>query len=87
MSTGFSSDTAVRARQAALVVRVIEHVRDLRSSGSAAMDLCWVAAGRIDAYFETGTRYWDRAAGALSAGHETLRETGTVAVVNVKETP
>ncbi len=67
LSTGFSSDPAVRARQAALVVRVIQHVRDLRSSGSAALDLCWVAAGRIDAYFESGARYWDWAAGALIA--------------------
>ncbi|MEU6914457.1 inositol monophosphatase family protein [Streptomyces olindensis] len=67
LSTGFSSDPAVRTQQAALAARVITHVRDIRSSGSAAMDLCWVAAGRLGAYYEGDTRHWDRAAGALIA--------------------
>ncbi|MEV0440443.1 inositol monophosphatase family protein [Streptomyces spectabilis] len=67
VSTGFSSDPATRDRQAALAARVVARVRDIRSSGSAALDLCWVAAGRLDAYYESGTRLWDRAAGALIA--------------------
>ncbi|QCX80778.1 Inositol-1-monophosphatase [Streptomyces sp. YIM 121038] len=67
VSTGFSSDPAARARQAALAAQVVRHVRDIRSSGSAALDLCWVAAGRLGAYYESGTRLWDRAAGVLIA--------------------
>ncbi|MFI8199451.1 inositol monophosphatase family protein [Streptomyces sp. NPDC085942] len=67
LSTGLSSDLAVRARQAALAARIACRVRDVRSSGSAALDLCWVAGGRLGAYYESDTRHWDRAAGALIA--------------------
>ncbi|GHE70266.1 inositol monophosphatase [Streptomyces longispororuber] len=67
ISTGFSSDAEVRDRQAACAARVVRRVRDLRSSGSAALDLCWVAAGRLDGYYEADLRPWDRAAGVLIA--------------------
>ncbi|WP_197322285.1 inositol monophosphatase family protein [Saccharomonospora sp. NB11] len=67
VSTGFSSDSAHRRRQAALLETVLEQVADVRSSGSAALDLCWVACGRLDGYYESDTRYWDRAAGVLIA--------------------
>jgi myo-inositol-1(or 4)-monophosphatase len=40
-------------------------VRDIRRGGSAAIDLAWVACGRLDGYYELGTRHWDRAAGML----------------------
>ncbi|MEY7971412.1 inositol monophosphatase family protein [Saccharomonospora xinjiangensis] len=67
VSTGFSSDPALRPRQAEVVARVVRAAGDLRGSGSAALDLCWVAAGRLDAYYESGLRCWDWAAGALIA--------------------
>ncbi|MFI1012776.1 inositol monophosphatase family protein [Streptomyces sp. NPDC020965] len=67
VSTGFSSDLDLRSRQADLATRVVGRVRDLRNSGSAALDLCWVAAGRLDAYYEAGLYRWDHAAGALIA--------------------
>ncbi|HEX6969462.1 MAG TPA: inositol monophosphatase family protein [Micromonosporaceae bacterium] len=67
VGTGFSRDTTVRARQAALLGSLVNRVRDIRHSGSAALDLCWVAAGRLDVYYEADLRYWDRAAGVLIA--------------------
>lgn len=67
VSTGFSADAEIRARQARCAARVLRRVRDLRSSGSAALDLCWVAAGRLDGYYEADLRPWDHAAGALIA--------------------
>jgi myo-inositol-1(or 4)-monophosphatase len=55
----------VRARQAEIVSGLITRVRDIRRGGSAALDLCWTAAGRTDAYYERGIKPWDYAAGAL----------------------
>ncbi len=49
------------------LTEVIGAVRDIRRLGSAALDLCYVAAGRYDAYFETGLNSWDAAAGELIA--------------------
>lgn len=68
VATGFSYSAERRAAQGVVAARVLPSVRDLRRAGSAALDLCWVAAGRVDAYFEEGTRIWDRAAGGLVAG-------------------
>lgn len=65
VATGFSYDAGERAAQAAIVARVAGSVRDIRRAGSAALDLAWVAAGRIDAYFEVSRSAWDTAAGAL----------------------
>ena len=65
VATGFGYDAAVREVQGALVARLLPQVRDIRRLGSAALDLCWVAAGRYDAYFERGVHHWDVAAGAL----------------------
>lgn len=48
------------------VSRVLHACQDIRRNGSAALDLCWVAAGRLDGYFET-VKPWDMAAGALIA--------------------
>ena len=67
VGTGFSYDAGVRARQGRVVAEVLPRVRDIRRAGSAALDLCWVAAGRLDAYYESGTHHWDRAAAALVA--------------------
>jgi myo-inositol-1(or 4)-monophosphatase len=67
VGTGFSYDAARRARQGAVVAQVLPVVRDIRRVGAAAIDLCWVAAGRLDAYYERGLAPWDLGAGALVA--------------------
>lgn len=67
VATGFSYAAADRAWQAQVLTGVLPHVRDIRRSGSAALDICAVAAGRVDAYYELGPAPWDRAAGAVVA--------------------
>ncbi|URM89331.1 inositol monophosphatase [Streptomyces sp. MRC013] len=67
VSTGFNYVTTVRAHQAEVARRLLPLVRDIRRSGSAAVDLADVAAGRLDGYYERGLRPWDRAAGVLVA--------------------
>ena len=67
VGTGFSYEAPRRAHQAAALTHVLPAVRDIRRGGSAALDLCWVAAGRLDAFYERGLQPWDRAAGALVA--------------------
>lgn len=67
VGTGFGYIQSRRARQADVAQRVIPRVRDIRRGGSAAIDLCDVAAGRLDAYYERGLNPWDLAAGALIA--------------------
>ncbi|HET6690633.1 MAG TPA: inositol monophosphatase family protein [Miltoncostaeaceae bacterium] len=65
VATGFEYTAEARARQARLLTAVLPAVRDVRRFGAAALDLCWVAAGRFDGYFETGLKPWDRAAGEM----------------------
>jgi myo-inositol-1(or 4)-monophosphatase len=65
--TGFSYHAARRADQGELVRRLLPRARDVRLFGSTALELCWVACGRADAYFQHETAIWDRAAGALIA--------------------
>lgn len=65
IGTGFQYRADERARQAQRLLRVLPAVRDLRRFGSAAIDLAWVACGRLDGYFETGLNPWDSAAGEL----------------------
>jgi myo-inositol-1(or 4)-monophosphatase len=67
VATGFGYDAAFRAAQADVVRALLPQVRDIRRGGSAALDLCSVAAGRVDAYYEAGMHIWDWAAGALIA--------------------
>jgi myo-inositol-1(or 4)-monophosphatase len=67
VATGFNYDAAVRARQAELMPRLLPRIRDIRRVGAAALDLCWCACGRYDAYFERGLNPWDVAAGSLIA--------------------
>lgn len=67
VGTGFAYSAQTRARQAAVVAGLLPVVADIRRLGSAALDLCAVAAGRLDAYFEAGLHAWDYAAGLLIA--------------------
>ncbi len=67
VGTGFGYDRSRRERQGQVAARLLPLVADLRRIGSAALDLCAVAAGRLDAYFEAGLNPWDYAAGALIA--------------------
>jgi fructose-1,6-bisphosphatase/inositol monophosphatase family enzyme len=77
VATGFSYDAARRAAQAEVLRAVLPNVRDIRRMGAAALDLCAVAAGRVDGYFEERLKPWDWAAGALVA-REAGARTGTV---------
>jgi myo-inositol-1(or 4)-monophosphatase len=72
VATGFGYDASVRARQAAILSRVLPRVRDIRRAGAAAIDLCWCACGRLDAYYERGIKPWDVAAGGLIAARAGL---------------
>ena len=65
LATGFNYAPGERARQAARLAHVLPRVRDVRRFGAAALDLAWLAAGRVDGYVETGLAPWDWAAGAL----------------------
>jgi myo-inositol-1(or 4)-monophosphatase len=67
VGTGFSYAKEQRIRQAEILRQMLPVVRDMRRMGSCALDLCMVAAGRLDAYYEDGVHVWDWAAGALIA--------------------
>jgi myo-inositol-1(or 4)-monophosphatase len=67
VATGFSYEAAQRERQGAVVARVLGRVRDIRRGGTAALDLCHVAAGHVDAYWELDLSPWDYAAGSVIA--------------------
>ena len=67
IGTGFNYSPSTREQQAARIARLLPHVRDLRRYGSAALDLCMAACGRLDAYFEEHLNSWDLAAGVLIA--------------------
>jgi myo-inositol-1(or 4)-monophosphatase len=73
VGTGFAYSGRRRTVQAALVAKILPVVRDVRRIGSAAMDLCMVAAGLLDAYYEHGLHVWDCAAGALIAAEAGAR--------------
>jgi len=73
VATGFGYSASQRASQGKLVAAVLPRVRDIRRAGSAALDMCSVAAGRVDCYYELGVHYWDIAAGSLIA-----REAGAI---------
>ncbi|CAN5129000.1 inositol monophosphatase family protein [soil metagenome] len=67
VGTGFSYEAERRSRQATVLTSVLPAVRDIRRAGAASIDLCWVACGRLDGYYEQGLQPWDFAAGALVA--------------------
>ncbi|GAA1954397.1 inositol monophosphatase family protein [Agromyces allii] len=76
VATGFGYASDLRRRQAEVLLGVLPEVRDIRRIGSAALDLCALAAGRIDAYYERGLNAWDHAAGGLIAREAGARITG-----------
>jgi myo-inositol-1(or 4)-monophosphatase len=65
VATGFGYDSDRRAIQAETLRHVLPRVRDIRRGGAAALDLAWLAAGRLDGYYERGLKPWDWAAGML----------------------
>ena len=67
VATGFAYDSQMRGRQGAVVAQLLPEVRDIRRMGTASLDLCAVATGRVNAYFERTLSPWDHAAGALIA--------------------
>lgn len=73
VATGFGYSAERRKRQAQVVAGVISQVRDIRRTGCAVVDFCWLARGRLDAFYEYGLNPWDHAAGALIA-----REAGII---------
>jgi myo-inositol-1(or 4)-monophosphatase len=76
VATGFGYRAEERRRQGAALAGLLPEVRDIRRWGSAALDLCDVAAGRVDAYYQSGLKPWDHAAGALIAAEAGLVVTG-----------
>lgn len=76
VATGFGYRVEERRAQAAVFAELLPRVRDIRRHGSAALDLCTVAAGRVDAYYEMHLNRWDFAAGALVAAEAGVVVTG-----------
>jgi myo-inositol-1(or 4)-monophosphatase len=76
VSTGFAYKADRRAEQARVVAALLPEVRDIRRIGAAALDLCFVAEGRLDAHYESGLKPWDSAAGGLVASEAGLLVTG-----------
>ncbi|MDJ1130844.1 inositol monophosphatase family protein [Streptomyces iconiensis] len=76
IGTGFGYITERRVAQAAVAQRLIPRVRDIRRGGSAAIDLCDVASGRLDGFYERGLNPWDLAAGDLIAREAGARTGG-----------
>jgi myo-inositol-1(or 4)-monophosphatase len=76
VGTGFSYRAEVRTQQLEVVAGLIARVRDIRRMGSAALDLCAVACGRLNAHFERELNPWDHAAGALIAEEAGARVSG-----------
>jgi myo-inositol-1(or 4)-monophosphatase len=73
IATGFGYERARRAVQGQVLSAVLPRVRDIRRNGACSVDLCSLAAGNVDGYYERGVQYWDIAAGTLIA-----REAGAV---------
>ncbi|MBC7723780.1 MAG: inositol monophosphatase [Burkholderiaceae bacterium] len=76
VGTGFAYLAERRREQADTLVGLVGEVRDIRRSGTASLDLCSVACGRLNAYYESGLKPWDHAAGALIAAEAGARVTG-----------
>lgn len=76
VATGFGYAAERRASQAEVLRGILPAVRDIRRGGAASVDLCSVACGRVDAYYERGLSQWDFAAGALIADEAGARVAG-----------
>jgi myo-inositol-1(or 4)-monophosphatase len=76
VATGFGYDERRRAAQARILPALLPSVRDIRRLGAGALDLCAVAAGRVDAYYEQGLSPWDLSAGRLIATEAGARVEG-----------
>ncbi|WP_062133475.1 inositol monophosphatase family protein [Demequina aestuarii] len=76
LGTGFQYVAERRVRQGEIVTGMLGRVRDIRRLGAAAVDLCLVAAGQLDAYYEHGLHPWDFAAAALIAQEAGVRVAG-----------
>ena len=76
VATGFAYRAETRAEQGAAIARLLPRVRDIRRMGTASLDLCAVACGRVNAYYERTLSPWDHAAGALIAEEAGARLTG-----------
>jgi myo-inositol-1(or 4)-monophosphatase len=76
VGTGFGYDAGRRASQADVLRHLLPRVSDIRRLGAAAVDLCMVASGRFDCYYERGVNLWDFAAGALIAEEAGARVAG-----------
>ena len=92
VATGFSYEATERAEQGGVVAHVLPRIRDIRRMGAAAVDLCSVACGRVDGFYERGLKPWDMAAGALiaaEAGAEVgvLEAEGVIAGTVLATTP
>ncbi|MBD3343478.1 MAG: inositol monophosphatase [Chitinivibrionales bacterium] len=82
VATGFSTDRGEPVEKTCDIVKMLlkNDIRAFRRMGSAALDLCWVACGRLDAYFEYSLHTWDFAGGAhivKQAGGECVSSQGT----------
>ncbi len=80
IGTGFAYDLGARVEQGRVIAALLPQIRDLRRMGSAAVDLCYVAMGAFDGYFELGLKEWDWAAGALIA-----QEAGAIVSVSDRD--
>jgi myo-inositol-1(or 4)-monophosphatase len=76
VATGFGYAAGRREIQGEVLRAVLPRVRDIRRGGSAAVDLCSVASGTVDAYYERGVNLWDIAAGGLIAAEAGAQVTG-----------
>jgi myo-inositol-1(or 4)-monophosphatase len=76
VATGFGYRAEQRRAQGAVVAQLLPEVRDIRRIGSASLDLCFLAAGRVDAYYEAHLNAWDYSAGALIAAEAGAVVTG-----------
>lgn len=76
VNTGFGYAPERRRRQSEVVTGLIVQVADIRRIGAAVVDFCWLARGRMDAYFEYGLNPWDRAAGGVIVSEAGVVYTG-----------
>lgn len=76
VGTGFGYTAERRREQARVLAGLLPRIRDVRRAGAASLDLCAVASGRLDAYYERGLKPWDLAAGGLVATEAGARVSG-----------